>query len=45
MLERNPLTKKSLETAGCAVRVIKGDEIAFKGSGGPTCLTRPLLRA
>jgi len=45
MLERNPLTKKALEAAGCVVRVIKGDEIAFKGSGGPTCLTRPLLRA
>jgi N-dimethylarginine dimethylaminohydrolase len=23
---------------------VKGDEIAFKGSGGPTCLTRPVLR-
>jgi len=45
MLERNPLTKKTLEAAGCVVQVIKGDEIAFKGSGGPTCLTRPLLRA
>jgi N-dimethylarginine dimethylaminohydrolase len=45
MLERNPLTKKALEAAGCVVQVIKGDEIAFKGSGGPTCLTRPLLRA
>ena len=45
MLERNPLTKKALEAADCVVQVIKGDEIAFKGSGGPTCLTRPLLRA
>ncbi len=45
MLERNPLTKKALEAAGCVVQVIKGDEIAFKGSGGPTCLTRPLVRA
>jgi len=45
MLERNPLTKKALEAAGCFVQVIKGDEIAFKGSGGPTCLTRPLVRA
>jgi N-dimethylarginine dimethylaminohydrolase len=45
MLERNPLAKKALEAAGCVVHVIKGDEIAFKGSGGPTCLTRPLLRA
>lgn len=45
MLERNPQTEKALEAAGCVVRVIKGDEIAFKGSGGPTCLTRPLVRA
>ena len=45
MLERNPQTKKALGAAGCVVQVIKGDEIAFKGSGGPTCLTRPLVRA
>jgi dimethylargininase len=44
MLERNPVTAGRLAAAGCAVHVIKGDEIAFKGSGGPTCLTRPLLR-
>jgi hypothetical protein len=23
----------------------KGDEISRKGDGGPTCLTRPILRA
>ena len=45
MLERNPVTLRRMEAAGCAVRVVKGDEIAFKGSGGPTCLTRPVLRA
>ena len=45
MLERNPVTRRRLEAAGCEVRVVKGDEIAFKGSGGPTCLTRPILRA
>jgi hypothetical protein len=27
------------------VRVYSGDEISRKGDGGPTCLTRPLLRA
>jgi hypothetical protein len=27
------------------VRVYRGDEISLKGDGGPTCLTRPLLRA
>ena len=45
MLERNPVTLRRMEAAGCEVRVVKGDEIAFKGSGGPTCLTRPVLRA
>jgi hypothetical protein len=24
--------------------VYRGDEISRKGDGGPTCLTRPLLR-
>jgi N-dimethylarginine dimethylaminohydrolase len=44
MLEGNPVTRARLEAEGCEVFAIKGDEIAFKGSGGPTCLTRPLLR-
>jgi len=26
------------------VRTYKGDELSRKGDGGPTCLTRPLLR-
>ena len=25
-------------------RTYRGDEISRKGDGGPTCLTRPLLR-
>ena len=45
MLEGNPITKARLEKAGCTVLEFRGQEIAFKGSGGPTCLTRPLLRA
>lgn len=44
MLEGNPVTKARLEAAGCTVFEIRGEEIAIKGSGGPTCLTRPLLR-
>ncbi len=44
MLEGNGTTRKRLEEAGCMVQAIRGAEIAFKGSGGPTCLTRPLLR-
>jgi N-dimethylarginine dimethylaminohydrolase len=43
-LERNPITKARLEEAGCQVRTLKGDEISFKAEGGPTCLTRPILR-
>lgn len=45
MLERNPVTRSRLERAGCVVEVYEGDEISHKGEGGPTCLTRPLLRA
>jgi arginine deiminase len=26
------------------VEVIAGDEICRKGEGGPTCMTRPLVR-
>jgi dimethylargininase len=44
MLERSPITKARLEGAGCQVRTLKGDEISFKAEGGPTCLTRPILR-
>jgi N-dimethylarginine dimethylaminohydrolase len=40
----NPLTRKRLENAGCAVLEYTGDEISHNRSGGPTCLTRPLLR-
>ena len=44
MVEGNPQTKLALEKAGCEVIVYKGDDISVKGGGGPTCLTRPLLR-
>jgi arginine deiminase len=33
-----------MEAAGVEVLVYKGDEISRKGDGGPTCLTRPILR-
>jgi N-dimethylarginine dimethylaminohydrolase len=45
MVEGNPITQKRLETAGCIVTVYKGEEISVKGGGGPTCLTRPMLRS
>jgi arginine deiminase len=34
-----------MESAGVEVHVYEGEEISRKGAGGPTCLTRPLLRA
>ena len=44
-LEGNNVTRQRLERAGVDVSVYTGDEISRKGDGGPTCLTRPLLRA
>jgi dimethylargininase len=43
-LEGNPETRRRLDRAGVDVRVYSGDELSRKGEGGPTCLTRPLLR-
>jgi N-dimethylarginine dimethylaminohydrolase len=42
-LERNVETRRRMEAAGVDVRVYAGVELS-KGDGGPTCLTRPLLR-
>jgi N-dimethylarginine dimethylaminohydrolase len=44
MLEGNPVTKRLLEEAGCVVVTYQGNEISLKAEGGPTCLTRPILR-
>lgn len=43
-LEGNDETRRRLERAGVDVVTYSGDEISRKGDGGPTCLTRPLLR-
>ena len=43
-LEGNDETRRRMEAAGVDVRVYKGDHISRLGDGGPTCLTRPLLR-
>ena len=43
-LEGNPETRRRMEQAGVDVSVYRGAEISVKGDGGPTCLTRPLLR-
>ena len=44
MLEGNPVTKHLLEKVGCEVMTYQGNEISLKAEGGPTCLTRPILR-
>ena len=44
MLEGNPITRERLEAAGCEVQTYRGNEISLKAEGGPTCLTRPILR-
>ncbi len=44
MISGNPQTKRLLEEAGVQVYEYEGEEISRKGAGGPTCLTRPLIR-
>jgi N-dimethylarginine dimethylaminohydrolase len=44
MVKGNPITKSRLEKAGCKVIEYNGEEISVKGGGGPTCLTRPVMR-
>jgi N-dimethylarginine dimethylaminohydrolase len=41
----SPVTRARLEAAGCDVMVYTGDELSHNRAGGPTCLTRPILRA
>jgi len=43
-MEENRRTNDKLRDAGFDVRTFPGSEICINGSGGPTCLTRPLLR-
>jgi dimethylargininase len=45
MLEGNPITRHRLLDAGCQVATYRGNEISLKAEGGPTCLTRPILRS
>lgn len=40
----SPVTRSRLEAAGCEVLVYEGSEISHNREGGPTCLTRPILR-
>jgi N-dimethylarginine dimethylaminohydrolase len=44
-LAGNPRTAEVLNKAGIEVSTYEGTEISRKGAGGPTCLTRPLVRS
>jgi N-dimethylarginine dimethylaminohydrolase len=43
-IAENAKTNQRLRDAGFGVHTFPGSEICINGSGGPTCLTRPLLR-
>jgi N-dimethylarginine dimethylaminohydrolase len=44
-IAENVKTNQKLTDAGFEVRTFAGSELCVNGGGGPTCLTRPLLRA
>ena len=44
LLEQNRETRRALLAAGCEVLTYRGDELSLKAEGGPTCLTRALVR-
>jgi N-dimethylarginine dimethylaminohydrolase len=44
LAEGNPVTTAALVAAGCEVHTYPATEIGINGSGGPTCMTRPILR-
>jgi N-dimethylarginine dimethylaminohydrolase len=43
-IEENFKTNQRMRDAGFDVRTFPGSEISINGGGGPTCLTRPLVR-
>jgi N-dimethylarginine dimethylaminohydrolase len=44
-IAENERTNERLRGAGFEVRTFAASEIGINGGGGPTCLTRPILRA
>src|SRR4051794_38216510 len=44
LAEGNPATSAALAAAGCEVHTYPATEIGINGSGGPTCMTRPIHR-
>jgi len=45
MADGNPRTAAALADAGCEVHTYPATEIGINGSGGPTCMARPIWRA
>ncbi len=45
MVDGFPKTRALMEANGCRVQVFQGDALCIACEGGPTCLTRPVLRA
>jgi N-dimethylarginine dimethylaminohydrolase len=44
MVDGFPLTKGAMEAHGCVVETFEADALCIACEGGPTCLTRPVLR-
>lgn len=44
MISGFPGTQALMESAGCRIETFDGAELCIKCEGGPTCLTRPVLR-
>ncbi|MED3563172.1 dimethylarginine dimethylaminohydrolase family protein [Bacillus xiapuensis] len=45
IVSENPSTKQQLLDAGATVYEYEGNEISYLGTGGPTCLTCPVVRS
>jgi len=45
MIDGFTRTRALMEAHGCTVEVFEGDALCIACEGGPTCLTRPILRA
>ena len=44
VLDGNPKVRRAMEARGIEVHAYQGGDVSLKGDGGPTCLTRELLR-
>lgn len=44
MIDGFPKTRALMEATGCTVRTFEADALCIACEGGPTCLTRPILR-